>query len=282
MIVDDIKRRYKATLFGYVFKDRERFIDLYEACSGKRLDASDITCFDLDSDVVQRERYNDVSFITNDNRLIYLVEHQSFISANLAVKIGAYFFSLLMLWVEHKGINIHSETEIQFPKPELYVVYNGKKQYSKGYEVYDCGEFMRIRVPVIDIRFNALKDKNAGNYLAGYAYLQHEYERKLGEGLPELDAFEYAVQQCKLKGYLKGIVEKEDFTAVNIDLFSYDNQLRAEGEARGKAEGEANKAIAIAKKMLAEGEPVEKIILYTGLSREEVEGLRDVLQAGKS
>ena len=39
-------------------------------------------------------------------------------------------------------------------------------------------------------------------------------------------------------------------------------------------EGETSKALEIAMAMLAVGEPVEKIIRYTALSREEVEGLR--------
>jgi len=77
---------------------------------------------------------------------------------------------------------------------------------------------------------------------------------------------------------------------VYSDIFSYDNQLRSEGraegeavgeargrtegEARGRTEGEAKSKISIALVMLAAGEPVEKIIKYTGLTREEVENLR--------
>lgn len=281
--MDDIKRTYKDTLFRHIFKDKERFLDLYEACAGCRLDAGCITVFDLDSDTIKRERYNDVSFITDDNRLIFLVEHQSFISANLAVKIGAYFFDLVRLWAEREGANIHAGKEILFPKPEFYVVFNGKKPYNKAYEEYDCGEFMRIRVPIVDIRYGALKDKGAGNYLAGYSFLQQEYEMKLDEGLPEIKAFEYAVQQCQNSGYLRGIVEKEDFTAVNIDLFSYDNQLRSEGRAEGEAVGEARGRVegakAIAKKLLLLGMSVDQVMSTTGLAREEVMRLADS-QAG--
>ena len=40
-------------------------------------------------------------------------------------------------------------------------------------------------------------------------------------------------------------------------------------------EGEIRKAIAITKNMLDNGEPIEKIIKYTGLTREEVENLRE-------
>ena len=42
----------------------------------------------------------------------------------------------------------------------------------------------------------------------------------------------------------------------------------------GREEGEIRKAIAIAKIMLDDEEPIEKIVKYTNLPREEIEGLR--------
>ena len=49
---------------------------------------------------------------------------------------------------------------------------------------------------------------------------------------------------------------------------------RIEGREEGRIEGETVKTIMIAKKMLADGEKVEKIMRYTGLTQEEVEELR--------
>jgi predicted transposase/invertase (TIGR01784 family) len=53
------------------------------------------------------------------------------------------------------------------------------------------------------------------------------------------------------------------------------SEARAEGKAEGRAEGEIAKAIAIAKKMLQRNRPVDEIIEDTGLTRGEVEGLRE-------
>ena len=45
------------------------------------------------------------------------------------------------------------------------------------------------------------------------------------------------------------------------------------GEKRGEKIGEKNKAIAIAKEMKADNEPIEKIMKYSGLSKEQIEDL---------
>ena len=47
------------------------------------------------------------------------------------------------------------------------------------------------------------------------------------------------------------------------------------GEQRGRQEGRQEGALAIARNMMADKEPVEKITRYTGLTREEVENLGD-------
>jgi len=45
-------------------------------------------------------------------------------------------------------------------------------------------------------------------------------------------------------------------------------------EARGKAEGKAEEKMEIAKEMIADNEPIEKIIKYTGLTLEQIEDLK--------
>ena len=169
--MSDVNNKYKDTLFNFIFREEKHFLDLYEVCSGKRLNVDDITCFDLNSATIKRERYNDVSFLTKDNRLIFLVEHQSTVNANLAVKLGVYYFALLQLWMTLFKKDFHAENEIAFPKPELYVVYNGKAHYGKKFETFDCGQFLQIKVLIVNIHYDELENKDPANYLAGYAYL---------------------------------------------------------------------------------------------------------------
>lgn len=59
-------------------------------------------------------------------------------------------------------------------------------------------------------------------------------------------------------------------------LISAEARGEAKGRAGGKAEGEIKKTIVIAKAMLADGDPVEKIARITGLSVAEVKNLKEI------
>ena len=54
-----------------------------------------------------------------------------------------------------------------------------------------------------------------------------------------------------------------------LDIIAQKEYAVAEGRAEGKAEGKAEDA----KAMLKDGLPLEKVMAYTGLSKEEVEAL---------
>ena len=91
----------------------------------------------------------------------------------------------------------------------------------------------------------------------------NEQTEYLQEFLAEIDArssMRYAREQGLKEGREEGIAEGR---AEGI----------AEGRAEGIAEGRAEVLLETARAMKTEGEPVEKIIRYTGLSAEEIEKL---------
>jgi predicted transposase/invertase (TIGR01784 family) len=57
-------------------------------------------------------------------------------------------------------------------------------------------------------------------------------------------------------------------------LKKYEQKGREEGEAIGVEKGEVKKAIEMALIMLAEDEPLAKIIKYTNLTKEQIENLK--------
>ena len=88
--------------------------------------------------------------------------------------------------------------------------------------------------------------------------------------------------------YFNKMMEEAEYASMSSDQqFAYmrslmsrwDNQnvidtAREEGLEQGRAEGRKESFVEIARQMLEEGEPIEKIIKYTHLTEEEIRALQ--------
>jgi predicted transposase/invertase (TIGR01784 family) len=70
-------------------------------------------------------------------------------------------------------------------------------------------------------------------------------------------------------------LEYEDSLKVYRDLLNSIDTAHEEGIVKGKAEGKAEGKTETAINMLANGEPMEKIAKYAGLTQEQIEPLRN-------
>jgi len=62
----------------------------------------------------------------------------------------------------------------------------------------------------------------------------------------------------------------------------YEARLKEQRDSYARERGASNeRAVAIARNMLLNGEPVDKIVQYTDLSREEVEGIGETGETGR-
>jgi len=240
-------------MFRGCFKIPQNFLQLLKHCNrDSTLTTDDIELFDLESLVVVRGRRNDVSFITKDNRLIILIEHQSTINPNMALRLFFYYVELLYLWVKLNDINLHSASKIKnFPLPEFYVVYHGAKPLVEEFSTFKLdygGVKIDVEVKILDIHFENLEDTKPNNALAGYSFFYKVFDDGLQAGLSDEQAFAKARDESISCGYLKDFINKEDFVMnYKEDLFDYDVQLRLQAKAEGKEEGkEEGKAEGIA------------------------------------
>jgi len=97
-----------------------------------------------------------------------------------------------------------------------------------------------------------------------------------------------------LGGYLKILAKKEGveiesapdeyfeqkgaegmLTYLEKEIRRYKKQGREEGRQEGREEGQLEKGISIALAMLGNGEPEDKILLYTGFSPEQLAEIRE-------
>ena len=254
----------KDTAFRHTFKSEENLVKLYEFCTGKRLDPTEIEATTLEDGVIESPLYNDVSFLTKDNRLIVLIEHQSSVNHNMAIRMLEYYLLLLNQYLEK---NNHNRTAIELPKAEFFVAYNGHDKFEP--ELLLDLSAVQVRFNVINIRYEKLDNHNLDNPIAGYAYLIKRYEENVLR-MDKLSAFRQAIFDTLDFGYLRHELHGKECTDMILEAFSYENQIRYEERREG--------ILATAKKLLNENVDIPFVMKITDLSEQDVIKIKEELE----
>jgi predicted transposase YdaD len=119
-------REYKDSLFSFLFSNPEVLRKLYGALEDVRLDPDVPITVNTLSDVLFKEQINDLSFLV-DNRLVVLIEHQSTVNPNMALRLFLYLARIYEKIFDRK--KLYSSKPLQAPRPECIVLYNGAAPY---------------------------------------------------------------------------------------------------------------------------------------------------------
>ena len=124
----EIKRSVKDSVFTYLFSQPEYARELYLELHPEDQDVTetDIKLVTLEN-ILTTGQYNDLGLRVRD-RLILLVEAQSTYSTNIPLRMLMYLAETYKEYVEEKKISLYSDKRDDIPRPELYVVYTGKRK----------------------------------------------------------------------------------------------------------------------------------------------------------
>ena len=122
-----------------------------------------------------------------------------------------------------------------------------------------------------------LKHCHDGNFeepIEAYKHVFNECIKEIGDDYI-VSMLEYAdsLKDYEIGGKMHKFVE-EVFQNKQEVIMTYGQLLKREARQEGRKEGRKNEKLAIAKNMLQDGEAIEKIVRYTGLSREDIEKLK--------
>jgi len=232
-IKDCAVRNSKDSLFRYIFSASEALWYMYTWISGKDINHENIEPISLDEKLQRRTRYNDIAFITKDNRLVVFIEHQSTLNSSIVYRMLEYYIDVMRIFNYHKKPNR--------PKVEMYVAYNGKKILQDNDKILsiDLGA-INVTANVVDVRFEALPTEKANNIndsLAGYAYFVKFFEEGKAQGNTAYESYYYAVEKCAAAGYLSDIVKNKELIDMFAEHYSYDDQIFDEGIEKGIEKG---------------------------------------------
>ena len=114
-------REYKDRLFRMVFKEKDQFLELYNALNGTAYDnPDDLTVTTLENAIYMGMR-NDVSYLLYDRLALY--EHQASINPNMPLR-NLFYVSDIYSGLT-KDTNLYGSKLIRLPEPQFVVFYNG-------------------------------------------------------------------------------------------------------------------------------------------------------------
>ena len=299
-------RNYKDSVFVDLFstdeKAKERFLSLYNALHGTQL--HDVTL--LENIKLEQVMYmsfaNDVSYLV-ENKIIFLIEHQSTINPNMPLRCLEYVSRLYEKLFESK--EKYSRKLLNIPTPEFYVFYN-------GIEPYPCNKTLKLSHAFIELTEQPnleliVKIVNINQHnehpLLEMCKPINEYSIfvqtvREWKAVDPVHGFQKAVEECIANNILREYLERKAKEVINMLLAEYNyeediavqraeerelafaegiEQGRSEGIEQGRSEGieqgSHKKAVESARVLKQLHCDTAMIMQVTGLSAEEIETL---------
>ena len=253
--------KYKDSLFSWLFSDPDTLRELYSAIAGIPLDpAAPVTINTLEG-VLYMDMMTDISFVIA-GKLVFLLEHQSTINPNMAIRLLMYIGRVYEKIIGSK--NIYSTKKLIIPQPEFIVLYNGTAPYPdksilKLSDSWNHGTeqsaaslgLVKSSPPALELAvtvYNINHGRNAGivqrcRRLSGYSAFVAKV-RECEKTAPDKEsAMKAAVQYCIKNDILKEILEAHASEVVNMLLTEWNlddakEVWREEGREEGLKEGE--------------------------------------------
>ncbi|MCL2338180.1 MAG: Rpn family recombination-promoting nuclease/putative transposase, partial [Firmicutes bacterium] len=289
-------REYKDSVFTKLFGEPDKMIELYNALSGSNLSRDTPIEIATLTRALFMERLNDLAFII-DGKLVILIEHQSTVNENMPLRLLLYIARIYEHIIEDKSI--YRSTLIKLPRPEFYVLYNGTANFPDQRTLRlsdafrDHPETMNrlnidwpLELTVKVYNMNAEYNKNIISrsiHLHGYVQFVAKVREFMDSGLGLAEAIEAAIEYCISHGILAEFLDKNSREVRNMLFTEFDletakevwrEEALEEGLEKGLEKGREEKAIDIARKLLAEGLFPEQIAKVTELPMEQIMALQ--------
>jgi len=291
--------KYKDSVFSLLFSDPDLLRELYCALEGVSLPADIPVTINTLRDALFMGMINDISFEIG-GKLIILIEHQSTINPNMALRLLMYIARVYEKLIGDR--NIYSSRLIHIPRPEFYVLYNGVTPYPdretlKLSDMFEkAGAFglpekgsaaLELEVNVININEGkneviAKKCKTLAGYSAFVAKVR-AFEKEIGD---KTEAMKQAVRYCRDHDILKEFLEQNGTEVMNMLINEWNiedakkvwyedglSQGLEKGLEKGREEGREEESFSIAQNLVKLGLPIETIISATQLDPDKVKAL---------
>jgi len=287
-----IKSKFKDSVFTALFSDPALLRELYCALCGVTLPADVPVSINTLENVLFMDFNNDISFEIG-GKLVVLVEHQSTVNPNMALRFLIYITRVLEKKV--KGRTLYSKKKLAIPWPEFYVLYNGIEQFPdtavlrlsdlftnlKDLRLPEkANPLLELEVKVININEGKNQEiVNRSKKLTEYSAFIAKVRAFCQETGDLEKAIKESIKYCQKHDILRSFLETHGSEILNMILTEWNTEdaiafAREEGREEGWEKGREEmreREREIARKMKYMGDSIEKIQAVTGLPIEIIE-----------
>ena len=286
-----VNKKYKDSVFSFLFSDPDLLRELYCALEGISLPASVPVTINTLENVLFMELTNDISFEIG-GKLVILIEHQSTINPNMTLRLLMYIARVYERIFDEK--NLYSSKNLSIPRPEFFVLYNGTAPYpdekimrlSEAFEELETLGLSGKEQPSLELVVKVININEGKNEaIAGRCGKLAEYSAFIAKvryflaetGGDKEKAMRAAIKYCREHGILNKFLEQHSKEVFNMLITEWNTETAKEvwfeeGLEQGREEGTREKLRNAAnfKKL---GVSKEIISQATGLTIEEIEKL---------
>ena len=293
--------KFKDSIFTMLFADPDLLRELYCALEGVDLPPDAPVSINTLENVLFMQFNNDISFEI-DGKLVVLIEHQSTINPNMALRLLMYVGRVYEKIVE--GRNIYSSKRLSIPRPEFFVLYNGTDPYpdekiirlSDAFEKAGALGLFEKDSPALELAVRVLNiNEGRNSAIAGKCKKLAEYSAfvaKVRVFLQELGSKEEAVRKaikyCRKHDILREFLELHagEVLSMLMTEWNWDDALavrfeegKEDGLEQGLEQGHADEKLQIARNLLTEGSTPEFVQKITGLDMNAIKNIQAGLPA---
>jgi predicted transposase/invertase (TIGR01784 family) len=206
-------REYKDSVFSLYLSDPERLIDVYNAVAKTNYPPDTPVEINTLTDVLYKNQINDLSFVLDD-QVVVLIEHQSTINKNMALRL--YMYSARVYEKITKQKPLYKRKQVKIPVPQFIVLYNGNEPFpehevqklSDSFIVEQENPQLELKVDIYNINYEVnaeivqnSKSLNEYSHFIGKIKENLANDMNLEEAIK--DAIEYGINHDIMKEFLE-------------------------------------------------------------------------------
>lgn len=273
-----VKHRLKDSVFTNLFADKKYLLQLYQALHPEDTEVTEEQLTNITiNNVLVNGIYNDLGFMVGD-KLIILAEAQSTWSPNIVIRALLYLSQSYHDYFKNTGQLLYSSTKAHIPLPELYVIYTGDRK-AHPEQISLSEEFFGGKQTAVDVKIKMIYSGREGDIIHQYITFTKVCSEQIKRYGRTRKAILETIRICKDRNVLKEYLESREKEVVDIMMFLYDDEeimrlykesIRTEAMQEGLQEGRQEGKLEIAREMLQDNEPIEKIVKYSKLPMETI------------